>query len=260
MVGKPVGVLGASWAVTRLSRGRLKPPVGWLAVAGSGILATTVLALGVTLVVFHAARLLPADRRSRALLRTFQTLLDLAEPFDDTRDHDRGRRDASVILYEYGDFECPHCGLAEPAVRAELDSDDDLLFVWRHLPLTDVHPHAQLAAEASEAAGQQGAFWALHDLLLTHQDHLTRRDLLGYAGELGLDVDRFDDDLDHHVHADRIATDIDSADRSGVSGTPTFFVNGRRHYGAYDAASLQHAVTSARQRARSGLTDDDDPR
>ncbi len=281
VVGKPVGVLGASWAVTRLSRGRIKPPVGWLAVAGSGtiagvaftvslliaslafdgpqlaeaklgILATTVLALGVTVVVFHAARLLPPDRRTRALLGTSQTLLDLAEPFDDTRDHYRGRRDASVILYEYGDFECPHCGLAEPAARAELDSDDDLLFVWRHLPLTDVHPHAQLAAEASEAAGKQGAFWPLHDLLLTHQDHLSRTDLLGYAEELGLDVDRFDDDLDHHVHADRIATDIDSADRSGVSGTPTFFVNGRRHYGAYDAASLQHAVSSARERARSG--------
>lgn len=282
VVGKPLGVLGASWAVTRLSGGRIKPPVGWLAVAGSGtiagvaftvslliaslafdgpelaeaklgILATTVLALGVTLVVFRAARALPPDRRTRALLGSSQTLLDLAEPFDVTRDHYRGNRDASVVLYEYGDFECPHCGLAEPAARAELDADDDLLFVWRHLPLTDVHPHAQLAAEASEAAGKQGAFWPLHDLLLTHQDHLTRSDLLGHAAELGLDVERFEDDLDHHVHADRIATDIDSADRSGVSGTPTFFVNGRRHYGAYDAASLQRSVSSARERARSEL-------
>ena len=280
VVGKPVGVLGASWAVTRLSRGRIKPPVGWLAVAGSGtiagvaftvslliaslafdgpelaeaklgILATTVLALGATLVVFHAARLLPLERRTRALLGSSQTLLDLAEPFDDSRDHYRGRRDASVVLTEYGDFECPHCGLAEPAARAELDSDDDLLFVWRHLPLTDAHPHAQPAAEVAEAAGKQGAFWPMHDLLLVHQDHLTRSDLLGYAGGPGLDVDRFDDDLDHRVHADRIATDIDSADRSGVSGTPTFFVNGRRHYGAYDAGSLQHAVSSARERARS---------
>ena len=280
VVGKPAGVLLASWAVTRLSHGRIKPPVGWLAVAGSGtiagvaftvslliatlafdgpelaeaklgILATTVLALAVTSVVFHASRFLPANRRARAMLGSSPALLDLAEPFDDTRDHYRGRRDASVVLYEYGDFECPHCGLAEPAARAELEHDDDLLFVWRHLPLTDVHPHAQLAAEASEAAGKQGAFWPLHDLLLTHQDHLTRVDLLRYAAELGLDVDRFGDDLAHHVHADRIATDIDSADRSGVSGTPTFFVNGRRHYGAYDAASLQHAVTTERERARS---------
>jgi protein-disulfide isomerase len=267
--------------VSRFSRGRIKPPVGWLAVAGSGtiagvaftvslliaslafdgpalaeaklgILVTIVLALGVTFVVFNVARLLDPDRRTRAMLGSSQPVLDLAEPFDDTRDHYRGRRNASVILYEYGDFECPHCGLAEPAARSELEHDDDLLFVWRHLPLTDVHPHAQLAAEASEAAGKQGAFWPLHDLLLTHQDHLTRTDLLGYAAELGLDVDRFGDDLDHHVHADRIASDIDSADRSGVSGTPTFFVNGRRHYGAYDAASLQHAVSSARERARSG--------
>jgi Na+/H+ antiporter NhaA len=280
VVGKPVGVLLASWAVTRFSRGRIKPPVGWLAVAGSGtvagvaftvslliaslafdgpelaeaklgILATTVLSLAVTLVVFHASRFLSPDRRARALLGSSQTLLDLAEPFDDERDHYRGRRDASVILYEYGDFECPHCGLAEPAARAELEHDDDLLFVWRHLPLTDVHPHAQLAAEASEAAGRQGAFWPLHDLLLTHQDHLTRSDLLGYAADLGLDVDRFADDLDHHAHADRIAGDIDSADRSGVSGTPTFFVNGRRHYGAYDAASLQQAVAAAHARAGS---------
>ena len=137
-----------------------------------------------------------------------------------------------------------------PPPAPSSSTDDDLLFVWRHLPLTDVHPHAQLAAEASEAAGKQGAFWPLHDLLLTHQDHLTRADLLAYAGDLGLDVDRFADDLDHHVHADRIATDIDSADRSGVSGTPTFFVNGRRHYGAYDAASLQQAVAAARERTR----------
>ena len=282
VVGKPVGVLLASWAITRLSRGRIEPPVGWLAVAGSGtiagvaftvslliatlafagpelaeaklgILLTTVLALLVTSAVFHASRLLPADRRARALLGRSQTLLDLTDPFDHARDHYRGRLDASVILYEYGDFECPHCGLAEPAARAELDTDDDLLFVWRHLPLTDVHPHAQLAAEASEAAGKQGAFWPLHDLLLTRQDHLTRADLRGYAADLGLDVDRFAEDLDRHVHADRIAADIDSADRSGVSGTPTFFVNGRRHYGAYDAASLQHAVAAARERSRNGL-------
>lgn len=280
VVGKPTGVLVASWAVTRLSRGRITPPVGWLAVAGSGtiagvaftvslliatlafdgpelaeaklgILATTVLALAVTVAVFRASRFLPLDRRTRALLGSSQTLLDLAEPFDLDRDHYRGRDDASVILTEYGDFECPHCGLAEPAARAELDHDDDLLFVWRHLPLADVHPHAQLAAEAAEAAGKQGAFWPLHDLLLTHQDHLTRSDLHDYAGGLGLDVVRFAEDPDHHAHADRIAADVDSAVRSGVSGTPTFFVNGRRHYGAYDAASLQHAVTAARERARS---------
>jgi len=204
----------------------------------------------VTSAVFHASQLLPAERRTRALLGTSQTLLDLAEPFDVERDHYRGPLDASVVLTEYGDFECPHCGLAEPAARAERETDDDLLFVWRHLPLTDVHPHAQLAAEASEAAGRQGSFWPLHDLLLTHQDHLTRADLLGYAEQLGLDVERFADDLEHHVHADRIATDIESADLSGVSGTPTFFVNGQRHYGAYDIEALTLAIRTARARVR----------
>src|SRR6185503_17118146 len=95
----------------------------------------------------------------------------------------------------YGDFECPYCGKAEPAVRASLLTDADVRYVWRHLPLTDVHPHAQLAAAAAEAAADQGAFWEMHDVLLTHQDALEPRDLVGYAEELGLDVERFRDDL-----------------------------------------------------------------
>jgi protein-disulfide isomerase len=134
-------------------------------------------------------------------------------------------------------------------VRELLSDYGDVRYVWRHLPLTDVHPHAQLAAEGSEAAAKQGAFWSMHDVLLTHQGALTADDLIGYAGELGLDVERFTRDLASHAGAARIAEDVDSADVSGVSGTPTFFINGKRHYGAYDIETLTQAVRAARARA-----------
>ena len=123
-------------------------------------------------------------------------------------------------------------------------------YVWRHLPLNDVHTHAQLAAEAAEAAGAQGQFWGMHDKLLATQDELTGRDLKRYAEELGLDIDRFVDDLHGHEHTDRIADDVATADASGVAGTPSFFINGRRHQGAYDVDTLSRAVRTARGRAR----------
>ena len=147
---------------------------------------------------------------------------------------------------EYGDFECPYCGQAEPVVRELLAGHGDVRYVWRHLPLNDVHPHAQLAAEAAEAAADQGAFWEMHDLLLRHQDGLQVRDLLRYATDLGLDTDRFSDHLSKHAGAARVAEDVDSADLSGVSGTPTFFINGRRHYGSYDITALTAAVLAAK--------------
>jgi protein-disulfide isomerase len=118
--------------------------------------------------------------------------------------------------------------------------------VWRHLPLRDVHPHAQLAAEAAEAAARQGSFWEMHDLLLDHQGELLGKHLVRYAIELGLDVEEFTDDLRHHAGAARVAQDVDSADLSGVSGTPTFFLNGQRHHGAYDIETLSNAVRIAR--------------
>jgi protein-disulfide isomerase len=151
---------------------------------------------------------------------------------------------------EYGDFECPYCGQAEPSVRELLRDFGEVRYVWRHLPLTDVHPHAQLAAEAAEAAARQGAFWEMHDLLLDHQDALTGRDLIGHARSLGLDVPRFAADLRSHAGADHVAEDVDSADLSSVSGTPTFFVNGKRHYGAYDIETLSKAVKLAMARAK----------
>jgi protein-disulfide isomerase len=148
-------------------------------------------------------------------------------------------------VIEFGDFECPYCGQAEPVARALL-TDTDLRFVWRHLPLTDVHPAAQLAAEASEAAAAQGKFWHMHDYLLDHQDQLKPNDLLRYASELGLDVDQFHEDLKRHTHRTRVAQDVESADISGATGTPTFFINGQRHYGAYDQESLKAAISTVR--------------
>jgi protein-disulfide isomerase len=183
------------------------------------------------------------------LFGTAESIVDLAVPVDPDRDHIRGPEDALVTLVEYGDFECPYCGLAEPVIRELLRNFGDIRYVWRHLPLNDVHPHAQLAAEAAEAAATQGAFWEMYEQLLTHQDALSRDDLVGYAAELGLDTDRFANDLDEHAGAARIAEDVDSADLSGVSGTPTFFINDRRHYGAYDIDTLSAAVRTAGARA-----------
>jgi len=154
-----------------------------------------------------------------------------------------------VTLVEYGDFECPYCGQAEGAIRELLRDFGDVRYVWRHLPLNDVHPRAQLAALAAEAADEQGAFWPMHDLLLEHQDALRPSELAGYAQQLGLDRERFVEDLRGHTGEARIAEDVDSADLSGVSGTPSFFVNGRRHEGAYDINALATAVRAARARA-----------
>ncbi|MEO9199032.1 MAG: DsbA family protein, partial [Antricoccus sp.] len=153
----------------------------------------------------------------------------------------------TTTIIEFGDFECPYCGQAEE-VAHDLLAAGELRFVWRHLPLTDVHPAAHLAAQAAEAAAAQGKFWPMHDLLFAHQNELRPADLIGYAGQLGLDVERFRDDLTEHVYEARIAQDIESADMSGAAGTPTFFVNGQRHHGAYDLASLTDAILVARAR------------
>jgi protein-disulfide isomerase len=157
-----------------------------------------------------------------------------------------------VTLVEYGDYECPNCGRAEVVVRELLVSfGDQLRYVWRHLPLSDVHPHAQTAAEAAEAAGAQGAFWEMHDLLFANQDKLTPSDLGAYTEDLGLDAERFREALRRHDHAGRVADDVESADTSAVAGTPTFFVNGARHPGGYDLDALTSAVRAARARAAS---------
>jgi Na+/H+ antiporter NhaA len=277
VLGKPVGIVGASWLTARLSRGRLRVPVGWASVGAAGTLAGIGFTVSILIadLAFHGAELdeakvgtlsaallaatltwlvvlvtkrLPRRKRIRALLGTPDLIVDLADPVDPERDHIRGPVDAPVTVLEYGDFECPYCGQAEPVLRELLREHGEVAYVWRHLPLNDVHPNAQLAAEAAEAAAEQGAFWEMHDLLLDHQEALDFRDLVGYAEQLGLDVERFEDDLRTREGAGRIAQDVDSADLSGVSGTPTFFVNELRHYGAYDIATLSAAVKAARAR------------
>jgi protein-disulfide isomerase len=170
-------------------------------------------------------------------------------PVDPARDHVRGPANAPVTLLEYGDFECPYCGQAETVIRELLADFGDLRYVWRHLPLTDVHPYADVAAEAAEAAAVQGRFWEMHDLLLSRQEALTVRDLVSYAAELGLDGDRFREYLRKREAAGQLARDVESADLSNVSGTPTFFINGRRHYGVYDLQTLSAEVRAARGRA-----------
>jgi len=162
------------------------------------------------------------------------------------RDHIIGPDTAPVTLVEYGDYECPYCGAAHPIVQALVDRlGDDLRFVFRHFPLAQAHPHAQQAAEAAEAAGVQGKFWQMHDLLYEHQTALDSHHLLAYAGALGLDVERFASELASHVHADRVRQDFMSGVRSGVNGTPSFFINGRRHDGSYDLRTLLAAIVAA---------------
>jgi protein-disulfide isomerase len=214
-----------------------------------GILCAALGASAITWLLFRATAHLPRRLRVRALLGSVEPLADLYLDVDPERDHIRGRLDAPVTIVEYGDFECPYCGRAEPVLRELLQEFGDVGYVWRHLPLNDVHPRAQLAAEAAEAAAEQDAFWEMHDLLLEHQDALGPDDLIGYAQELGLDVERFANDLSARAGAVRVADDVDSADLSGVSGTPTFFINGRRHYGAYDIVTLSAAVRAAGARA-----------
>jgi Na+/H+ antiporter NhaA len=277
VAGKPLGIMAACWLASR--RG-LRLALSWPIIAGGGavagigftvsilvssiafegrrleeaklgVLAAAVVAPLIAWGVFQATRRLPASVRQRQLAGTRDDLLDLSEEIAPDRDHVRGPDDAPVTLLEYGDYECPYCGQAEIVIRDLLDSfGDDLRYAWRHLPLNDVHGHAQMAAEAAEAAAAQGEFWRMHDVLLDHQGDLTPADLSRYANDLGLDLDRFWGELQGREHAPRIGEDVASADESGVAGTPTFFINGRRHQGAYDTDGLTRAVRAARTRAR----------
>ena len=280
LVGKPLGVAGGSWLASRPElRGPRSPISGpILAAAGAcagvgftvsllisslafkgeqlnlarlGALASVVLAPVLAWLVTVGVRRMPTTLRARQIGRTAEDILDLSDDVDPERDHIRGPDEAPVTLVEYGDFECPYCGQAERVIRELLASvGDDVRYVWRHLPLNDIHPRAQLASEAAEAAAAQGKFWEMYDLLLSNQDALSPRDLSRYAEQLGLDVERFRDELRRREHASRISQDVTSADESGVSGTPTFFINGRRHYGVYDIDTLTEAVRGAKSRAR----------
>jgi Na+/H+ antiporter NhaA len=277
-LGKPIGIVGVTALSTRLSKGRMRPPVGWASVLGGGtiagigftvslliatlafdgqqleeakigVLSAVVFAMLATTAVALVTARLPLETRARLLLGTAQSVVDLADPVDPERDHVRGPLDAPVTVVEYGDFECPFCGQAEDVVRELLADFGDIRYVWRHLPLTDVHPHAQLAAEAAEAAALQGRFWEMRDLLISQQESLKFKDLLAHAKQIGLDVPAFHTALRDRVTTDRVRQDVESADLSGVAGTPTFFINGRRHHGAYDIENLTAAVLGAKERA-----------
>jgi protein-disulfide isomerase len=166
----------------------------------------------------------------------------LAVPVNDA-DHRIGPATARVTLVEYGDYECPYCGAAHPVTK-ELRRilDGELQLVYRHFPMSQIHPHAFPAALAAEAAGAQGRFWEMHDLLFANQDRLAPQDLLLYAQSLGLDLDRFARDIDERTYEPKVRADFLSGVRSGVNGTPTFFINGIRHNGNWDLPSLVQAI------------------
>ena len=162
------------------------------------------------------------------------------------RDHIQGPATAAVTLVEYGDYQCPYCLQAHPImIDLQEHLGDRMRLVFRNFPLSTLHPHAQHAAEAAEAAGAQGKFWEMHDYLYEHQSHLDDAALLGYAAEIGLDVERFTRDLKGHEFAARVREDFQGGIRSGVNGTPTFFINGVRHDGPWDLETLTGAILAA---------------
>ena len=167
-------------------------------------------------------------------------------------DHAAGPDDAPVTLVEYGDYECPYCGMAHPIVkRAQRELGNRLRFVFRNFPLAESHPHARLAAQAAEAAAAQGKFWEMHDMLFEHQDALEAEDILGYAKSLGLDTAQFARDLEAGTYAKRVRDDFRSGVRSGVNGTPTFFVNGNRYDGSW--ANEEAFIRALRDAVQQGV-------
>jgi protein-disulfide isomerase len=168
------------------------------------------------------------------------------------RDHVTGPDDAPVTLVEYGDYECPHCGRAHPVVKAvQRELEGQLRFVFRNFPLAEAHPHAVLAAQSAEAAGAQGRFWEMHDMIFEHQDALEPEDLVGYAEALGLDITRFKSEIEAGTYAKKVRDDFRSGVKSGVNGTPTFFVNGVRYDGSW--ANVEAFINALRAAARDGV-------
>ena len=275
VVGKSLGIPIGSWLATRQWLGGQALSIGWpsLVAASSvagigftmslliaelsytggqldeaklGILVASVAAALLSIGMFHGVALLPREWLGRAEARTSLMLTDLSDAVDPVRDHIRGPLDAPITLVEYGDYECPHCGRAAPVIRRLLERfDGRLRFVFRHLPLTDVHPNAALAAEAVEAAGAQGKLWDMHDRLFGRQDALQLTDLVGHARALGIDARAFQADLENGRFASRVGQDVNSAGEAGVAGTPSFFINEVRYRGPYDLESLSSVLTQA---------------
>ncbi len=170
---------------------------------------------------------------------------NLSLPVSD-RDHMQGPVGAPVTLVEYGDYECPHCAAAHPVVQeVQNQLGDRLRFVYRHFPLTEMHRHAQHAAEAAETAGAENRFWEMHDALFEHQNALDDDHLKQYASAAGVDIKRYEVEMREHTHHKRVREDFISGVRSGVNGTPTFFINGVRHEGPNDVEGLIAAIERA---------------
>ncbi len=273
VLGKLVGISGGALLSVRAGLGRLPQGVGRGQVVGGaalsgigftvslliiglafddpvlaeqatvGVLLAAVLSTGTGWVAFRVAAVAFGERTAELPRR-------LAEPVRPERDHIRGPVQAPLTLVEYLDYECPFCARAT-GVGRELREHfgDELRYVVRHLPLPDVHPNAELAARAAEAAARQDRFWPMHDLLFARQDRLHPEALAEYAAELGLDVDRFVEDLSDDELAARIREDVAGAEASGARSTPTFFVHERRHTGPYDAATLIGQLEARRTRA-----------
>jgi Na+:H+ antiporter, NhaA family len=265
--GKLLGIALASTGAVRIGLGRLPGGIRWGELWGGaalsgigftvslfvvdlafsdaelqdearlGVLSASLLAALVGTAIFRLDRALSDEGHNAPVMA-------LDEPVSAERDHVRGRLDAPLELVEYGDYECPFCGRATGAVDLLRERfGDELRYVFRHLPQPEVHPRAELAAEAAEAAAAQGAFWEMHDRLYAHQDELDPADLVDHADALGLDLERFARDLGTGEHAGRVRRDVASAQASGAEGTPTFFVNGTRVTGRYDAKALAALLT-----------------
>ncbi|HEY7722705.1 MAG TPA: Na+/H+ antiporter NhaA [Pedococcus sp.] len=270
VLGKLVGVGLGSLLAVRLGLGRLPQGVGEGQVLGGAALS----GIGFTVSLLIVGLAFESERQQDAATvgvllaacaavllgwlvfwaaarfrgeRTAGLPMLLSEPVDPARDHIRGRVEAPLTLVEYGDFECPFCGRATGVVRELRERFGvELRYVFRHLPLADVHPCAELAACATEAADAQGRFWEMHDVLFRHQSQLRPEDLLGYAADLGLDVEAFARALDDESVARRVREDVASAEASGARGTPTFFVQGIRHTAPHDTETLARALEGAR--------------
>lgn len=266
VIGKFVGITGATWLIRRIGLGELAPGLTLRRIAGGaalsgigftislfivdiaitdpsrqdqariGVLAASVIAFALGWAIFRLTDWLsPPEPVGLKLLR----------PIDPDRDHARGRRAAPLTLVEYGDFECPFCSRATGAIdEVRAHFGDELLYVWRHFPLERAHPRAFDAARASEAAALQGRFWEMAHELFAHQDDLEWSDIYRYAVAAGCDIEQFDQDV--RVHSSkvlhRVTDDAEDAEAMDLNATPTLFVNGKRHKGPWDAASLIRAL------------------
>lgn len=269
VVGKFVGIGGGALAGARLRLGQLPQGVGPGQILGGAALSGIGFTVSLLIIglAFESAKLRAEATIGVLLSLVIATVLGwvtfqlaarwhgetsaglptvLSRPVDPERDHIVGPVDAPLTLVEYADFECPFCAKATGVAREVREHyGDRLRYVFRHLTLPEVHPHAELAADAAEAAAAQGRFWEMNTMLFAHSDELELQDLAGYAGQLGLDVEEFLRDIDEQRHAARIREDVASAEASGARGTPTFFIGSQRHVGPWDAQSLIEALDAA---------------